>query len=71
MKPITYTRDEVLGLVKAEVQRLGGQRPMARAVGLSDSFVSDVLAGKRNPCSPRILKYLGISKVVMYVRSGR
>jgi transcriptional regulator with XRE-family HTH domain len=43
------------------------QSAMARKIGISPQFLSDVLNEKRGP-GDRILDYLGIEKVVTYRR---
>lgn len=45
----------------------GGQKPLAEHLGVSESFLSDVLNGKREPTG-QILESLGLERIVTYRR---
>lgn len=47
----------------------GGQKPLAAKLGVSDTFLSDVLNGKREP-TDAILLPLGLQRVVIYRRAA-
>jgi hypothetical protein len=58
--------------VRKEVCRVaessGGVRALARRLGVSPSYVSDVCTGRRSP-GPPFLKFLRLKKVVRYVKA--
>jgi lambda repressor-like predicted transcriptional regulator len=58
------TESEVRAKVEAEVQRAGSMRALAREWGMSVSYLSDFLAGRRGP-GPQILDPLGLVQVVV------
>ena len=53
--------------ISAEATRLGSVAELARASGLSASYIHDVLRGRRPP-SDTLLSSVGLSRVV--VKSG-
>ena len=65
MKQIPEAR--VLNMVRIGIQAEGSQKAYAKRVGLSESYLSDVL-NRRRDISPRILKHLGLERVVYYRR---
>jgi DNA-binding transcriptional regulator YdaS (Cro superfamily) len=58
---------KVIDLVRLGIQIEGSQKAYAKRVGLSESYLSDVL-NQRRDISPRILKHLGLERVVYYRR---
>lgn len=63
-----YPCDALVHLRHA-VEDAGSQKALAQRLGISTSYVSDLLAGKRK-ISARILAKLGLRAVVSYVRTG-
>jgi DNA-binding transcriptional regulator YdaS (Cro superfamily) len=59
------TLDQVLALLRRQCDEAGGQAAWAKAVGVSPSYVSDVLVGRREP-GAGILRHLGLVRVVTY-----
>lgn len=59
--------DKVIGMVQIAIKVDGSQKAFAKRVGLSESYLSDVL-NKRRDISPRILKFLGLERVISYRR---
>lgn len=57
---------EVRGQLTRLAEETGGVRALAKALGVSPSYVSDVLNGRRAP-GPPFLAALGLKKVVVYV----
>lgn len=54
--------------VKIDPRRRPGrhtQMSLAAAIGVSASFLSDVMHGRREPTG-KVLKYLGLERVVVY-----
>lgn len=68
------TAEQVRDMLHAMVRELGnprnghgGQKPLAEHLGVSESFLSDVLNGRREP-TEAILQPLGLERVVTYRR---
>ena len=59
--------DRVLNMVRIGIQVEGSQKAYAKRVKLSESYLSDML-NRRRDISPRILKHLGLERVVYYRR---
>lgn len=59
------TKDDVLDKLRKAVNRLDGQRKWAAQAGVSQQYVADVLAGRREP-GQKILDGLGLERVVSY-----
>jgi transcriptional regulator with XRE-family HTH domain len=57
------TLDQFRDYLRAEVQRQGSQRLLAQRCGVTESFLSDVLRGRRDP-GPKLLAALGLRQVV-------
>lgn len=68
----TYlTHDELKQELRDRIKSYGTQRAAARAIGVSDAYVSDALTGQR-PIGPAFLDWLGYDRVVVYVsRNGK
>lgn len=58
------TEHEVMERLRTAIQAAGGQRQFARAHGLTVSYVSDVLHGKR-ALADRILATIGIEREIV------
>lgn len=65
-KYITERVDPRAVLAEA-VTSAGGQTALARRIGISRTFITNTLAGRR-PFSARLLAALGIERVTIYVR---
>jgi hypothetical protein len=66
----TFTKDDVLHMLRAHISYENSQRDLAKEIGVSEPFISMVLAGKKQP-SKNCLKFLGLKKVTAYVRASR
>ena len=55
---------EFLAMFRRHVEAAGGVRALARKLGLSAAYVSDVRLGRRSP-GPSILKPLKLKRVVI------
>lgn len=65
-----YTQKDVLKLAEYEIVKLGGkQKSLAAICDLSPAYLSDILAGKRDP-SPKLLVYLGLKAEKVYFPAG-
>lgn len=56
--------DEPLAALKTLVKREGSQKHAARALGISQAYLSDIL-NKRRDFSERLLQLLGFRRVVV------
>jgi transcriptional regulator with XRE-family HTH domain len=61
--------DEVPKWLAKEARRLGSQKELAKAIGVTPAFVCDIINGRREP-SGKPLAYLGLVRRVIYVRSA-
>ncbi len=59
------TLPELIDLLRVRVAAVGGQQQFADAAGVSQGYVNDILAGKREP-GAKILMMLGYQKVSIY-----
>ena len=59
------TRDEFIALLRAEIERVGGQNELARRMHISITLLSLILSGEREPRGA-VLDYFGIEKIVIY-----
>ena len=60
------TQEEAVGLICQAIDKAGSQNRFAKSVGLSQSFVSEVVARKRAP-SPRLLETVGLRWAIVPV----
>lgn len=54
-------------LLWQHVKREGGQRALARKIGVSPTFLNDILREKREPAG-KVVSYLGLVRVITYQR---
>jgi len=59
------TKEDVLRLLRKMVAEAGGQKAFAKANGIEQSIISEVLHGHRDP-PPRLLDKMGINREWMY-----
>lgn len=59
------TAEQALAQVRKAIDREGSQKAFALKVGISQAFLSDMLAGKRY-LSSAVLAAAGLEKVVTY-----
>lgn len=64
------TTDEMRAMLRAACEAAGSQIAWAKANGLSSAYVSDVLAGRREP-GRSIAEAFGYQPVTMYVEVQR
>lgn len=66
-----YTKEDVVGFLRAEIKRMGSQAAFSRAWQISEAYLSDVLAGHRDP-GPKILTVFKLAqrKLFVAVESG-
>lgn len=65
-----FTANEVRALLRAACDNAGGQNAWARAHGVSNAYVSDVLLGRREP-GPAICGALALTVITRYERTSR
>lgn len=61
------TEEQIIKMLRAYCATQGSQVAAAARLGVSVQHVNDILHGHRKP-GPKILKALGLKKVVSYVR---
>ena len=62
---IQYTNIDVRELLLNKASELGSQKALALYAGVSESFLSDVLANRREP-SGNLLSILKLKRIVRY-----
>lgn len=63
------TREQVVEMLRANVKDWGAQAMLAEDIGVSRSFLNEVVRGTRPPTGD-ILRHLGLRKVVVYERAN-
>ena len=61
----TYTADQVRDILRRKACELGSQKAVAEHLGVSNTFISDILAGKREPTG-KVLAWLRLVRTVRY-----
>lgn len=61
-----YTAEQVADLLRDKATAMGGQKNLAVAAGVSRSFLSDAINGRRQP-SGRLLDFLGLRRRILFV----
>lgn len=64
------TEADVLGLIKREVEKAGSVASWARHVGISPSYVHDVLCGRRQAGS-KVLEAVQVERSISYRRKAK
>lgn len=64
-----YDETQVVGILRAEITQRGDQVDLARRIGITPQFLTDILTGHRHP-SGRVLTYLGLKRVPVYILEG-
>ena len=63
------THDEILEIIRQMVSKWGSQRAIADHLKISNAYMSDILAEKRD-VSNSVAKRLGYTKIVKYKKDG-
>lgn len=58
----------IIAAIRREAKRAGSQKALADELGVSDTYLSDVLNGRKEP-GEAILIPLGLERVVTYRRA--
>ena len=66
MKQLTETA--LRDLLRGACERAGSQLAFAESAGFSSAYISDVLAGKRDPSS-RLAEVLGYSRSIIFTKN--
>lgn len=53
----------------AQAKRYGSQRALAKAIGVSATFLNDIICGHREP-SGKPITFLGLERKVTYTRKA-
>lgn len=70
MKDQLLCKKDVLLILKLEYENLGSQNAWAKKHGISQSYVNDVLQGRKNP-GGLILDALGLETITGYRRKAK
>jgi DNA-binding transcriptional regulator YdaS (Cro superfamily) len=60
---------DIIQIIRERIGK-GSQRDFAQLLGVSPSYLSDVLKGRRD-AGPKVLAALGLKRVVSYLPAGR
>ncbi len=71
MKRTTYNTVLVQDRTKALIKRHGGTRAASRALKIDPSYVSRLSSGEKKSPNDRILKRLGLVRMIAYVDDGQ
>jgi transcriptional regulator with XRE-family HTH domain len=63
------SQPEIVQIIRERIGK-GSQRDFAQSLGVSPSYLSDVLKGRRD-AGPKVLAALGLKRVVSYVAASR
>lgn len=63
------TQDQVLARLRAIVKTRRTQASLAEEIGISRSFLNEVIKGSRPPTG-KILDYLGLRAETVYIQKG-
>lgn len=63
------TKERVIAMLEQMAGELGSQKDLAQQLGIAPSYLSDVMAGKREP-GDKIIRQLGLKKVVVYEKGS-
>lgn len=61
-----YTKEDVVGFLRAEIDRIGSQAGFSRQWKISQSYISEVLDGTRAP-GPKILTVFKLAQRKLFV----
>ena len=66
-----FDRDAIVAMLRSHVAKEGTQLAVANKIGISASWLSDILTGARAPAG-KVLEFLGLERkaVKMYVPKG-
>jgi plasmid maintenance system antidote protein VapI len=63
------TQEEILDIIKQMAKKWDTQKELAEQLGISNAYMSDILAGIR-PVSDGVARRLGYRRIVKYTREG-
>ena len=61
----TFSAAQVRSLILEEVADWGSQRAVAKRIGISEAYLSDVLCARREP-GPKVAEYFDLEAVTLY-----
>ncbi len=59
------TNAQMVELLRKEARTLGSQKVLAKQIGISEAFLSDIITGKA-PVTAQVARYLGYTKVTVF-----
>ena len=63
------TQEEILEIIRDMAKKWDTQKELAEHLGISNAYMSDILAGIR-PVSDGVARRLGYRRIVKYTREG-
>lgn len=63
------TKQQVLALIREQIRAHGNQKKFAQALSMQESYLSDILKERRNPCRA-ILDFLQLEPEIVYRVKG-
>lgn len=63
------TQEEILEIIREMAKKWDTQKELAEQLGISNAYMSDILAGIR-PVSSGVARRLGYRRIVKYTREG-
>ena len=63
-------REDVLSFIRKLSQSIGSQKRLARAMGIGEPYLSEILKGRRE-IPERVLDLLEMKRTEVYERNGR
>ena len=69
LEKIMKNNDDLIKLIWKEVDRLGSQKKVAEAIGVTPGFLGDILHG-RTPVTDQVASYFGYTKVTGFVKDA-
>jgi plasmid maintenance system antidote protein VapI len=69
MKKEEITQEEIVNIIEEMVRTWGSQKAVADHLGISNAYMSDILAGARK-VSNQVAGKLGYKRIVKYAKDG-
>ena len=64
-----YTQEEVQDMLNDMIDESGSQAKVAHMLGMSRSYLNDIIQGKRQPGNA-VMQHFGLKKCVTYIKEA-
>lgn len=64
-----YTQQDVRDMLNDMIDENGSQAKVAQILGMSRSYLNDIIQGKRQPGNA-VMDHFGLKKCVAYIKDG-